>query len=237
MKLGKKLAALGMAASLAAASCMTAFAEDFTVEFNGVFNGAIEETGITLSSQYENPFDGPLIDLYDENVTITMDPNQTHGFTTNPSASWGYLDGQDFVKIASFELGDYMGMPVEKSIETDKAYPVLNPEQLAKDKADGSAYSKTYALLIDGVEATSSSNVCLGYFFRLKKDSAAAAGQADWKQDTKGWWWDNGDGTYPVNQWKEIGGKFYYFGSDGYILLNTTTPDGYQVDASGAWVR
>lgn len=28
----------------------------------------------------------------------------------------------------------------------------------------------------------------------------------------------------------------YYFGPDGYCLINTTTPDGYTVNADGAWV-
>lgn len=59
---------------------------------------------------------------------------------------------------------------------------------------------------------------------------------AGWKQDSAGWWYDNGDGTYPTNQWKEIDGKQYYFGSDGYMLHDTTTPDGYSVDSNGVWV-
>lgn len=59
----------------------------------------------------------------------------------------------------------------------------------------------------------------------------ALAGQ--WKSDSNGWWYQNDDGSYPVNQWKEIDGKEYYFGEDGYMLANTTTPDGYQVDENG----
>ena len=58
-----------------------------------------------------------------------------------------------------------------------------------------------------------------------------------WKQDNTGWWYQNADGSYPANTWKEIGGKQYYFGSDGYMLENTTTPDGYQVGADGAWIQ
>ena len=33
----------------------------------------------------------------------------------------------------------------------------------------------------------------------------------EWKQDTSGWWYQNDDGSYPTNTWKEINGKQYYF--------------------------
>ncbi|HJA69992.1 MAG TPA: hypothetical protein IAA07_00240 [Candidatus Lachnoclostridium stercoravium] len=59
------------------------------------------------------------------------------------------------------------------------------------------------------------------------------AGQ--WQQDTVGWWYDNGGGDYPRNCWQEIDGVWYYFAEDGYMLADTLTPDGYYVDASGAW--
>ena len=38
---------------------------------------------------------------------------------------------------------------------------------------------------------------------------------AEWKQDNSGWWYQNDDGSYPINTWKEIDGKQYYFGNDG----------------------
>ena len=37
--------------------------------------------------------------------------------------------------------------------------------------------------------------------------------------------------------WKEISGSWYYFGSDGSMYQNTTTPDGYYVGSNGAWVK
>jgi hypothetical protein len=58
-----------------------------------------------------------------------------------------------------------------------------------------------------------------------------------WKQDGNGWWYQNADGSYPVNQWKEIDGKQYYFGGDGYMLHDTTSPDGYKVGSDGAWIQ
>lgn len=70
----------------------------------------------------------------------------------------------------------------------------------------------------------------------LSLSSTVFAGE--WKQESDGrWWYQNDDGGYPANQWQEIGGKQYYFGADGYMLANTTTPDGYQVGADGAWIE
>lgn len=59
----------------------------------------------------------------------------------------------------------------------------------------------------------------------------------EWKQDTTGYWYQNDDGSFPTNTWQEISGKQYYFGADGYMLANTTTPDGKQVGADGALVQ
>lgn len=73
----------------------------------------------------------------------------------------------------------------------------------------------------------------------------AFAGNGQWLSDATGWWWSYNDGAggYPVNQWLWIDGnndgvsECYYFGPDGYMLANTTTPDGYQVNENGAWVQ
>lgn len=58
----------------------------------------------------------------------------------------------------------------------------------------------------------------------------------EWKQDTTGYWYQNDDGGYPVNQWQEIDGKQYYFGDNGYRLSNAITPDGKLVDGDGALI-
>lgn len=57
-----------------------------------------------------------------------------------------------------------------------------------------------------------------------------------WKEDEKGKWYEE-DGNCIASSWKEIEGKQYYFGADGYMLVNTTTPDGYKVGADGAWIQ
>lgn len=62
-----------------------------------------------------------------------------------------------------------------------------------------------------------------------------------WAKNTEGWWYNNGDGTWPANCWQWIDGNYdgiaecYYFNPSGYCLQNTTTPDGYSVNTDGAW--
>ena len=72
--------------------------------------------------------------------------------------------------------------------------------------------------------------------------TASTAMAAEWKQDSKGWWWQNDDGSYPAASWQWLDGNHdgvaecYYFDQAGYMLSNAKTPDGYQVNADGAWV-
>lgn len=62
-----------------------------------------------------------------------------------------------------------------------------------------------------------------------------------WQSDANGWWWQEDDGSYPVNSWQWIDGnndnvsERYYFNSQGYMLANTTAPDGSVLNADGAW--
>ena len=64
-----------------------------------------------------------------------------------------------------------------------------------------------------------------------------------WIKNTTGWWYDYGNGTWPSSSWQWIDGnndgvaECYYFDRFGYCMINATTPDGYQVNGSGAWVE
>lgn len=60
-----------------------------------------------------------------------------------------------------------------------------------------------------------------------------------WFKDADGKWYylDAVNGDMKMGWLQDTDGKWYYLGADGACLMNTTTPDGYQVDADGAWIQ
>lgn len=60
-----------------------------------------------------------------------------------------------------------------------------------------------------------------------------------WMNNDIGWWVQCSDGTYLINRWYQspMSGLWYYMGADGYMLTNTTTPDGYYVNGDGVWIQ
>ena len=60
--------------------------------------------------------------------------------------------------------------------------------------------------------------------------------QEGWEQLTGGWKYRQAGGNYVSNGWfLAPDNKWYYFGADGIMLADTTTPDGYHEDPSGPW--
>lgn len=70
------------------------------------------------------------------------------------------------------------------------------------------------------------------------------ADSTGWRKNATGWWYATNDAgtTWHASSWQWLDGnkdgiaECYYFDGNGYCLMNTTTPDGYQVDANGAWI-
>ena len=87
--------------------------------------------------------------------------------------------------------------------------------------------------------------------------------EGTWKRNQVGWWYEYPNGSYPSNGWMAIKNVWYCFDASGYMrtgwiqagdgkwyycdpregsgqgamLTNTTTPDGYRVDANGVWIQ
>ena len=66
---------------------------------------------------------------------------------------------------------------------------------------------------------------------------------AGWQSDANGWWWQDDFGGYYAGTWVWLDGNHdgiaesYCFDARGYLYAGTTTPDGYEVNADGAWVK
>ena len=58
--------------------------------------------------------------------------------------------------------------------------------------------------------------------------------QGNWMQIGEDWYWFDEDGYMIQDEWKSWKGKEYYFGNDGKMLINSKTPDGFQVGSDGA---
>ena len=73
----------------------------------------------------------------------------------------------------------------------------------------------------------------------LALSTSFSAFAGSWEEDSKGWWYKNDDGSYPRSTWFTFAttGKQYYFNNEGYLLVNTTTPDGYKVGSDGAYLE
>ena len=63
-------------------------------------------------------------------------------------------------------------------------------------------------------------------------------GDPHWVKNDTGWWYDNGDGTFPANKWQFINGKWYYFDERGYMKTGWIEykKGWYYCDENGAMV-
>ena len=60
----------------------------------------------------------------------------------------------------------------------------------------------------------------------FKKDIEGGLSEAGWKRNGTGWWWEESDGSYPTNSWKQINNEWFYFDDRGYCLINRWFNDG-----------
>lgn len=68
-------------------------------------------------------------------------------------------------------------------------------------------------------------------------DSQGYARENKWLLDKGKWYYLKENCAMAVSQWLELDGEFYCFGTDGALYVNCTTPDGYRVDYTGAWIK
>lgn len=90
-------------------------------------------------------------------------------------------------------------------------------------------------------------NVDMGYFYRdewkcidgvwYSFDSEGYARHNTWLKDQGSWFYLTSDCSMARNQWLWVDNECYYFGDSGKLFMDCTTPDGFVVDKTGAWVH
>ena len=104
---------------------------------------------------------------------------------------------------------------------------------------DENGYMQTGWLNLDGTwyylnaDGSMAKDTWIGTYYVDASGSWVVEG---WQNNGYGWWYQRANGTYPHNEWEIINGIWYYFDANGYMLADTTTPDGYYVDENGAWI-
>ena len=57
-----------------------------------------------------------------------------------------------------------------------------------------------------------------------------------WRKFNNGaWYYFHSSGAMAKNCWVKTNEQYFYLGSDGVMLTDTVTPDGYRVDENGIW--
>jgi len=90
-------------------------------------------------------------------------------------------------------------------------------------------YGAHYYLTSDGYYAR---NTWVGNYY-LKSNGKMAKGEWIYDNNYKSYYYLTSEGSYARNTW--VGD--YYLKSNGKMAVNERTPDGYQVDGSGKWIR
>ena len=175
-------------------------------------------------------------EIADENDSIVMPGGSKKDLT--------YKDGM--FRFYTKRLGDFSirgsksqpSRPSSSSGGGAKAATVKPP----KDPAGGSwklvngSYSYLYS---DGTKAVNCWLEIDGQWYYFNMQGIMATG---WLKDGGNYFYlDPATGSM-VTGWQQIDGKWYYFnersaGFKGMMYADTVTPDGYEVDGSGAWVQ
>ena len=98
----------------------------------------------------------------------------------------------------------------------------------------------TTAAYQPGGSYTNNASVTL---YAVWEKNAEETGSGTWKHDSKGWWYQYSDGTYPADCWVKIDGVQYHFNPAGYMQTGWIQVNGswYYLYDSGAmttgWVK
>ena len=189
----------------------------------GVKNGTTTVTGVNK---------------LDSNDVFHVTVKVVDGTWRQDSRGWWYDQGKTYPRGEIKEIGGH-------SFGFDNDGYMLTGWGLVKNDwyfFDGNGYMQTncwqgdYWLGENGVMAKNAWVDNNQYYVGPDGKWVKDYGKPKWVLDGTGWWYDNGDGTYPKGEFKTIGGADYYFNAGGYMVTNWQHINGswYFFDSSGA---
>ena len=148
-----------------------------------------------------------------------------NGDGTYPNSRWMKIDGNWYY----FNSSGYMVTGWLK--DGNNWYYLESSGKMASNKWVDSVYY----MKANGVMAVSEWVDGGRYFVGSNGKWVPNKTKAAWKKDAKGWWYDNGDGTYPKSTWKSIDGSWYYFNNTGYMVTGWLNDGGkwYYLESNG----
>ena len=203
----------------------------------------------TLSLEKATEYSPLTIRSYNVGETI-LDISKYKGYTgqdviisfsknTGSNAAGLYLDGNLFKEQNANKVG-YFYVDMGSSANTS-SQGWENTDRGWKYKESNGSYVTNTWKQVDGIWyffdgegyiATSWRQINgVWYFF-----NASGAMVTGWVQSGNDWYYMNQSGAMATG-WVQSGNDWYYMSPSGAMLSNTTTADGYRLDASGRWVK
>lgn len=182
--------------------------------------------------------DGLKMGLYDGNECLVAQAPRANEYDTETALAWDVPDDIEagkkyYVKVGNKKYGVYADAYAGSIPDTSSSSDSDDREDWDEDDTEN--YSDSASEYADSRENESD------WQNNDEEDTSGgpAAKQGFWMQNEVGWWIQYQDGTYMVNDWycSPASGLWYYMGTDGYMLTNTVTPDGYTVNADGVWIQ
>lgn len=167
------------------------------------------------------------------------DGNETNGNKTDGNETSG--NGGGNISSGSGGGASHSASTVKAVIPSTPGYWMQDEKGWRFMNPDGTAYLDTwvyvnnrwYRLGADGYMLERWAMVNNVWYYLMPESGEMKTG---WLFDGQSWYYLDESGAMKTG-WIFTNGGWYYLGADGRLLLNTVTPDGYQVDGSGKWIN
>ena len=194
---------------------------------------ALTTDGEVIEADYDTARGDTIIDKPDKNKP-DIDNNDTSSDNTGTSTGSSHGGGGSFGTSRTSSSSQAISIP------PTPGYWVLDNFGWKFVNLNGEIYTNTwiyvnncwYRINSEGYMLESWAFIDHNWYYLMPISGEMKTG---WIFDKIDWYYLDENGVMKTG-WIFVNGGWYYLGVDGRLLLNTTTPDGYQVDGNGKWI-